>query len=84
MPTDATTPLEPAGPRLRPPGRPTVGVLYALADDRYENAIFAGMAAAARDCDVNLLQFVGEILTYNYPRAEYATPSRPCRWTRPG
>ena len=47
-------------------GRPTVGVLAAWANDRYENEISAGILAAAKDHDVNLIWFVGEILTQDY------------------
>ena len=44
-------------------GRLTVGVVAASANDRYENEISAGILAAAKDHDVNLIWFVGETLT---------------------
>ncbi len=43
--------------------RPTIGVLAVSANDRYENEISAGILAAAKDHDVNLIWFVSEILT---------------------
>ena len=66
---------EPCPPDLatgHPPvkGRLTVGVLSAETDDRYQNGIFTGILAAAQDYDVNLIHFVGQILTYIEPRYE--------------